>query len=251
MKYNVSPFVNAMLPNNANYDVWVKRFNKFFANENCDPTIHDEWYNHLLENIDEVKRLLQLGYLVDEYSGIATFDDSKVGQKVSFSMAYYIQRNYTKFIRKKALTVVGDYGITNLQLQMCGIKVVSSFMDNHLIPGAILTAIMNECVPYPINHYQFPTHDMLLACSVFDEQERAEHNWDKLLDQYAFGKEVYFTSNTFCYLKKFVNYDIIQALESPMDVYEVKDFENLQYGYTNKVYQINADTQVVSDNTSA
>lgn len=238
MNYNVSPFINAMKKDNANYDVWVKRFHKFFESENCDPVIHDEWYNHLLNNLDEVSRMLGLGYLIDPYSALASFDDHSIEEKNSFNVAYYIHRNYNDFIRKNVLTVVGDYGVTNLQLQLCGVKVVSSIMEKELIVGAMLTAIMNECMPYPINHYEFPTHDIVIACSVFDDDERAWHNWQSLLDQKGMGKEVYFSTNLFCSLKKFINYDIVQLLELPQEIYETKDLEDLRFGYTHKLYKL-------------
>lgn len=227
-----------MKKDNPNYDVWVKRFHKFFEAENCDPALHDEWYNHLIENIEEVKDKLSLGYLIDPYTALATFDDHRIENKNSFNVAYYIQRNYNDFIRKKVLTVVGDYGITNLQLQLCGIRVVSTIMEKELVVGSMLTAIMNECTPYPINHYNFPKHDIVIACSVFEGDDRAWHNWQALLDQKANGKEVYFSSNLFCSLKKFANYDIMDLLELPSEVYDKKDWEDLRFGYMHRLYKL-------------
>lgn len=238
MDYNLSPFINALELDNPNYKNWVHKIEKFFDNEHADPKLQDDWYDYLLEDIHRVKELMKLGYLIDDYTAIATFDDTFVGDKNSFNMAHYIQRNYDKFIRRNVMTLTGDYGITNIQLQLCGVKIVSSIMDRENITGSILTTILNEGFPYPINHYHFPKEDIIIACSVFDSEERAWKNWQALLDQRAQGKEVYFTSNTFSSLKSFIDYDIIELIESPLDVYEAKDIEDLRYGYTHKIYRI-------------
>ena len=238
MNYNLSPFYNSLELDNPNYNNWIHKFDKFFSNEQADPALQDEWYNYLIEDIYKVKELLKRGYLIDDYTALATFDDPFIGNKNSFNMAHYIQRSYDRFIRRNVVTVVGDYGITNIQLQLCGVRVVSSIMEKENIIGSILTAIMNEGIPYPINHYHFPKEDIIIACSVFDSEERAWHNWQALLDQKLSGKEVYFTSSEHCSLKKFMNYDIIELIESPLDVYEAKDIEDLKYGYTHKIYRM-------------
>lgn len=238
MEYNLSPFYNALTLDNPNYANWIRKFDAFFNNEYADPSLQDEWYNYLIEDIWRVKETLKLGYLIDPYTAIATFDDAYIETRNSFNMAHYIQRTYDRFIRKNALTMVGDYGITNIQLQLCGVRVVSSFIDQENVIGSILTTILNEGFPYPINRLNHAKEDIVIACSVFDHDKKAWDNWQKMLDYRADGKEVYFTSSKNCSLKKFMNYDIIDLVESPMDVYEVKDMEDLKYGYTNKIYKL-------------
>lgn len=238
MRYNISPFIETMKTTNVNYDTWVTRFQKFFDLEHPDPALHDEWYDHLLNNVEEVRYMMQLGYLIDPYTALATFDDNSMQHRNSFNVAYYISRHYHDFIRKNVLTVIGDYGVVNLQLQNCGVRVVSSIMQKEQITGAMLTAIMNECLPYPINHYKFPAHDVVIACSVFDGDEMAWHNWQSLLDQKANGKEVYFSSDHYCGLKKFANYDMMLLMEDPTEVFDQKDLEDLRFGYTHRIYKL-------------
>jgi hypothetical protein len=238
MEYNLSPFYNALSLNNPNYDNWIQKFDKFFSLEQAEPALYDEWYNHLIEDNYRVKEILRLGYLVDSYTAIATFDDPFVGTRNSFNMAHYIQRTYDRFIRKNVLTMIGDYGVTNIQLQLCGVNIVSSNMKLENVTGSMLTTILNEGYPYPINRQEHEKEDIVIACSIFDYDNEAWNNWQGLLDRRADGTEVYFTSSKNCSLKKFVNYDIIDLIESPLDVYEVSDLDDLKYGYTHKLYRL-------------
>ena len=156
----------------------------------------------------------------------------------SFNMAKFISDHYQHFFSKKILTVCADFGILNIQAKMCGLNIVSSIQKEYLNAGTVLACIGNNCPPYPINKFDFDEEDVIMMSCVFQDEDLAYKNWEFMLDKRLDGKEVFFTSNTFEHLRRYVNYDKIELVIDPSKVYLPDDYADLTYGYSNKIYRL-------------
>jgi hypothetical protein len=76
-----------------------------------------------------------------------------------------------------------------------------------------------------------------MSC-VFENEELSYKNWEFMLDKRLSGKDVFFTTNTFLYLKNFINYDKIELINTPSKEYYPEDYAEISYGYTNKIYRL-------------
>ena len=52
------------------------------------------------------------------------------------------------------------------------------------------------------------------------------------------GKEVFFTSNSYFYLRRYMNYDKIELVFDPQKVYNSEDYSDMAYGYMNRIYRL-------------
>lgn len=240
MIYNLNPILTLLNPDDTNSVTWKERLQSFFENPDYDPDLQDSYYNILINNINngQVKSLLSNGYFVDPYTGLFSFPHSMIEATHSFNLAYFISSNHQHFFGKKILTVVDDFGMVNIQLKMCGLDLASSFQKNDFNVGTVLACIGNNSPPYPINKTDFPEEDVIIMSCVFQDEQRAYDNWEYMLDRRIDGKEVYFTSNTYFYLRRFMNYDRIQLLVEPKKVYRAEDYADISYGYMNKIYRL-------------
>lgn len=238
MKYNIFPILKKIKKDDSNYENWKDRLTSFFSNIEYDPIVQDTYYDTLINNLDEVETLINSGYLIDDISGLFTFNSSVCETKHSFNFARYLNNNYQHFYGKKILTVCGDYGILNVQLRLAGLNVVSSIQAPHLIVGSILTCIGNNSPIYPINKFDFEEEDVLIFSCVFNDDNLTYKNWNLMIDKKIDGKEVYFTSNNFCQLKKFMNTDRIQLESDPQKTYRMSDYIDISYGFKNRIYKI-------------
>lgn len=238
MKYNLTPFLTLLTERVPNADVWRERFTSFFNNEDYDPELTDWYYDKLINNVWDVEQMLKSGCLVDEYTGLFSFASSNIETAHSFNAALFVSGNVGHFYKKKILTICHDYGILNVQMKLCGLDVVSSVQKEFLNPGTVLTCIGNNSPPYPINRMEFPEEDVVFLSSVFDDDELAYVNWNYMLDKRLEGKEVFFTSNSFYHLRRYINYDRIDLVADPKKVYKPDDYADLSYGYMNKIYRL-------------
>lgn len=238
MIYNLSPILNLLTDQIPNADVWKERLTSFFGNEEYDGELQDWYYDKLINNIREVKTLLSGGYFVDSYTGLFSFPSSQMEATHSFNLAYFLSKNYQHFFGKKILTICADYGVLNIQLKMSGLELVSSVQKENFNVGTVLTCIGNNSPPYPINKLQFPKEDVIFMSCVFQEEDLTHQNWQYMLDKRADGREVFFTSNTYFYLRRYMNYDRIELVVDPRKVYDPQDYADISYGYMNKIYRL-------------
>lgn len=236
MKYNLNPFFDLMDESVPSHDIWKERFRKFFFSPNVKEEHKDLYYNILINNYNSLRPLLNEGYLIDEYSGIFTFNVPQMRGIHSFNMANFIRRNHMFFYKKSIKTMTMDFGIVNIQLQQCGLKLDNVIMPIYSIPGAALLVIGNDCMPYDFKNDN--DYDVLIACNVFNTEDQAWENWNALFDAHLSGKKVFFTSPSFVELRKFVNYDRIKQVENPVEIYDPETYANGDLGYMNKIYQI-------------
>lgn len=236
--YNLTPFTTLLTENVPSADVWRERITSFFHNEEYDAELQDWYYDRLINSIYEVKHLLDRGSFVDPYTGLFSFPSNAIEGAHSFNLAYFISQNYQHFYGKKILTVCADYGIMNAQLKLCGLNLVSAVQKESYNIGTILTCIGNNSPPYPINKFEFPEEDVLILSSVFQEDDLAYRNWEYMIDKRAVGKEVFFSSNTYYYLRKFMDYDKIELVVDPQKMYNSEDYSDISYGYMNRIYRL-------------
>ena len=175
---------------------------------------------------------------MDPYTGLFSFSSFDIESSHSFNLAYFISKNYQHFFRKKILTVCADYGILNVQMKLCGLDVVSSVQKETFNVGTVLACIGNNSPPYPINKFEFPEEDVLIMSCVFQEDDLSYKNWEYMIDKRAEGKEVFFTSNTYVHLRKYMNYDKIELGVDPQKMYNSEDYSDITYGYMNRIYRI-------------
>lgn len=237
MIYNLSPLLNILTPEIPNRKVWEEKIVSFFENKDYDPALQDWYYDTLVSYNLHVKNFIKNGYLIDPYTGLFTFDTPQLRGSHSFNMAHFISSNYQHFYQKRILTLSHDYGMMNIQLKMCGLNLVSAVQKEYLEIGSALACIGNNCPPYTINNFDVEEDVILLSC-VFQEEALAYKNWEFMLDKRLDGKEVFFTSNTFNHLRQFINYDRIEPLIDPQEVYKEEDYADMTYGYMNKIYRL-------------
>ena len=238
MIYNLSPIFKFLSPENTNSKIWKERITSFFDNKEYDGELQDWYYDKLLSNPEEVDYYLNGGILIDEYTGLFSPNSSYTVGTHSFNLAYFISKNYQHFFNKKILTVCSDFGIVNIQAKMCGLNIVSSIQKEHLNVGTVLACIGNNCPPYPINKFDFEEEDVLMMSCVFRDPDLTYKNWQFMLDKRLEGKEVFFSSNTFSFLKDYINYDRIELINEPHKEYRPEDYAELTYGYGNKIYRL-------------
>ena len=238
MIYNLNPFLTLLDESVPNAGVWRERFVSFFNNQEYDPELMDWYYNKLINSFHDVEVLLKSGCLVDSYTGLFSFDNPEVEGAHSFNLALFISGNAGHFYKKRMLTICHDFGILNVQAKLCGLDIVSSVQKEYLNPGTVLACIGNNSPPYPINHMEFPPEDVLILSNVFQDDELSYTNWQYMLDKRLEGKEVFFTSNSFYFLRRYINYDRIELVTQPNKVYNPEDYANLSYGYKNYIYRL-------------
>lgn len=219
-------------------DTWRNRFTSFFNNEEYDGELQDWYYNKLIANIDEVRSYLENGYFVDPYTGLFSFPSQYIEAAHSFNVALFISQHHQHFFGRKILTLCSDFGMMNVQMKLCGLDVVSSIQKEYLNVGTILTCIGNDSPPYPINRFEFPEEDVLFASCVFQDDDLAHANWEFMVDKRTEGKEVFFTSNSYFFLRRYMNYDMIELIIDPKKVYKPEDYADISYGYMNKIYRL-------------
>lgn len=237
MKYNLTPFTTILTENVPSADVWKDRITSFFINEEYDPELQDRYYDVLINNFYEVKNLINRGYFVDSYTGLFSFPSANIEGAHSFNLAKFLSDNYQHFYKKRIVTVCADYGILNVQLKLIGLDLVTAVQKEHFIPGSVLCCIGNNAPPYPINKFEFPEEDVLIMSNVFQEDDLTYRNWEYMVDKRAFGKEVFFTSNTYYYLRNYMNYDKIELVIDPQKMYNSEDYSDISYGYMNRIYR--------------
>lgn len=238
MIYNLSPILSLLTEQVPSSDIWKERFTSFFTNEEYDGELQDWYYDKLINNIYEVNALLSGGYFVDPYTGLFSFPSEHIEASHSFNFALFLSANHQHFYGKKILTVCSDFGMLNIQLKMAGLDLVSSVQKEYYNVGTVLACIGNNSPPYPINRFEFPEENVILMSCVFQDDELAYKNWEYMLDKRVEGKEVYFTSNTYFYLRRYLNYDRIELIVDPKKVYKPEDYADISYGYMNKIYRL-------------
>jgi len=238
MIYNLEPIKILITENTPSGDIWIERLNHFFAQDDYDPYLTDWYYDKLINNISEVKSLLNNGYFIDPYSGLFSFPSLNIEANHSFNLAYFINKNPQQFFGKKILTLCSDFGIVNIQAKMCGLNVVSAIQKEYLNVGSILCCIGNGAPPYPINKFDFEQEDVMILSCVFQDDDLSYKNWEMMVDMKAQGKEVFFTSNSYFFLRKYMNYDKIELVIDPKKVYNEDDYADMAYGYMNKIYRL-------------
>lgn len=238
MNYNLSPFIGLLDENTPNTEIWKQRFESFFYNEEYDPELQDWYYNKLLDNISETKNILRGGYFVDPYTGLFSFPSEDIEGSHSFNVAFFLSANHGRFYKKNILTICADYGILNVQMKMCGLNVVSSVQKEYYNVGSVLACIGNNSPPYPINRFEFPEEDVIFMSCVFQDDDLAYKNWEFMIEKKLEGKDVFFTSNTYFFLRRYMNYEKIELVIDPKTVYNPEDYADISYGYMNKIYRL-------------
>lgn len=238
MIYNLSPFLNLLTYQVPSAETWRERFTSFFNNEEYDGDLQDWYYDRLISNIDEVKNYLLNGYVADPYTGLFSFPSSDIEASHSFNVALFVSKHPQHFFGKKILTICSDFGILNVQMKLCGLNIVSSVQKEYYNVGTVLACIGNNSPPYPINRFEFPEEDVVFMSCVFQDDDLAYKNWEFMLDKKAERKEVYFTSNTYFYLRQYMDYDKIELIIDPKKVYKPEDYADISYGYMNKIYRL-------------
>lgn len=236
MRYNINPFYDLLDETVPSRDTWRERFKMFFENTNTDKALLDLYYNLLINNYNNLYPLLITGYLIDPYSGLFTFDEPFMKGLHTFNMANFIRRNHIFFNKKSIKTISADFGLTNIQIKQCGLKLTNVSLPIQCIPGSALLVIGNYSTPYEFKNEDDP--DVIFASHVFDTEDSAWENWNMLFDLSIQGKDVFFTSSTFNELKKFINYDRIQQMEIPSEIYDSETYSSLDLGFMNKIYRI-------------
>lgn len=233
MRYNLSPFDNVFNTDISTHNIIKGRLHSFFNNAN---SVTDQYYDILINGYYLIPFIINSETLVDEYSGLFTFNSVDMSTRHSFNLANFIRRNYLNFANKKIRTLCSDYGLIDMQIKQCGLTLsnVSIPYFNHV--GAVLAVIGNDCYPYSLDISG--EYDIIFASNVFETPDQAWENWNMLLDEHVSGKEVYFSSNSFDYLKNFANYDRIELVENPIDIYDKNIYAMGEYGYRHKIYKI-------------
>jgi len=240
MIYNLSPILNLLSKEDTTSQIWKERIQSFFSNAEYDSELQDFYYDALIQNINnlDVKDLMSNGNLIDPYTGLFSFPHHNIEAAHSFNMARFISKNYQSFFGKKILTITQDFGILNIQLKLCGLNLVSSFQKEEYVAGSVLACIGNNSPPYPINKTNFPEEDTIFLSCVFQDENLSYANWEYMIDRRLDGKEVFFTSNTYFYLRRYLNYDKIELVMDPHKEYNSEDYANISYGYMNRIYRL-------------
>jgi hypothetical protein len=238
MIYNLSPITNLLTPDLPNRDVWRERIQSFFHSQEYDAELQDWYYDKLISNISEVDQLLRGINYVDPYTGLFSMPSPHIEATHSFNFAKFISDHYQHFYGKKILTVCADFGILNIQAKFSGLNLISSIQKEYYNIGTVLTCIGNNCPPYPINKFDFEEEDVIMMSCVFQEDDLTYKNWEFMLDKRLNGKEVFFTSNTYVYLRRYMNYDKIELVIDPKKMYNSEDYADISYGYMNKIYRL-------------
>lgn len=238
MIYNLSPILNLLTPALPNADVWRERIQSFFSNKEYDAELQDWYYDKLISNIQEVKELLHGINFVDSYTGLFSMPSPYIEATHSFNIAKFIGDHYQHFYGKKILTVCADFGMLNIQAKFSGLNLLSSIQKEYFNTGTVLACIGNNCPPYPINKFDFEEEDVIIMSCVFQEDDLSYKNWEFMLDKKLDGKEVFFTSNTYVYLRRYMNYDKIELVIDPKKMYNQEDYADISYGYMNKIYRL-------------
>jgi len=238
MIYKLTPLLTLLKGRITTADTWHNRFVSIFNNEEYDSELQDWYYEKLISNIDEVKMYLENGYFIDPYTGLFSFPSPHIEATHSFNLALFISQHHQHFFGKKILTVCSDFGILNVQMKLCGLNVVSSVQKENLNVGTALACIGNDSPPYPINRMTFPEEDAVFMSCVFQEDDLTYKNWELMIDKRAEGKEVFFTSNSYFFLRRYMNYDKIEVIIDPKKVYKSDDYADISYGYMNKIYRL-------------
>lgn len=238
MTYNISPFLAILTDKIPNAEIWKNKFTSFFQNKEYDPVLQDWYYDKLIDNISEVQKTLEAGYFVDSYTGLFSFPSPHIEASHSFNLARFVNDNYQHFYNKKILTLCADFGVMNIQMKMCGLNVVSSVQKEYYNVGSVLACIGNNVPPYPINRFEFPEEDVVFLSCVFQEDELSYVNWEYMIEKKLASKEVFFTSNSYFYLRRYMNYDRIELVIDPQKMYNKEDYADISYGYMNKIYRL-------------
>jgi hypothetical protein len=244
MRYNLSPVTRVLetLYENTR-GAFPQQLHSYLANtfhnKDYDKEVLDSYYDILISDIPEVERLVLSDKLVEPYTGLFTFDTLQTTTTKSFNLAYFIERNAPLFHGKRIFILNHDYGMVNIQAKFCGLNVVNTLQKKYLNVGSVLACIGNQGHPYPLNiTTELPDYDVLIMSCVFQDTDASWTNWNYMVDARAYGKEVYFTSNTFIHLKNYVDYDRLQIMEHPVHIYKSDEYFNISYGYMNKIYQV-------------
>lgn len=237
MEYNLNPILKSLDKSSPYAQTWRENFETFFSQQSFDPVIQDFYYNAIVHNLEDVKTLLASSYLIDSYSGLFTFDVLP-SEMDSFSLALFIEKNFIKFKDKKITSISFDYGISNVQTKLCGLNLVNSIVPTSMIVASVLTCIGNKAPPYLINSEDGRDFDTLFVSNAFGTEDLAYAYWNFMLDQYASKKEVFFKTNTFTHLKKYINFDKIEVVMDSKTVYDADHLSNLKIDYRNKIYRI-------------
>lgn len=224
-----------MVRNVPSSDIWKERIEKFFANEHYEPILQDQYYNILLGNIQSIRYTLNHGYLIDDYSGLFSFDTPETKSFHAFNIANFVRRNHRHFFKKSIQTMCADYGMLNIQIKLCGLDLQSAALPSNNLVGGVLAVIGNDCTPYPFVNEEC---DVIFASNVFNEEEQAYRIWSFLYEKHSRGKEVFITSNSFHHLKHIVSYDKLKLMENPSEIYDAETYSNGDLGYMTKIYQI-------------
>jgi hypothetical protein len=235
MIYNLSPIYNLSVPN---VSIWNERLLQFFSNEDYDATLQDWYYDKIIDNINEVQELLNAGYFVDPYTGLFSIPSPHIEATHSFNLAHFISKHPQHFFGKRILTVCADFGMLNIQAKLSGLNIVSSIQKEYYNVGTVLACIGNNSPPYPINVFDFPDEDVVFMSCVFQDDDLAYKNWEFMMEKRIEGKEVFFTSNSYFYLRRYMNYDKIELVIDPRTVYNEEDYSDISYGYMNRIYRL-------------
>lgn len=235
MIYNLSPIYNLSVPN---VGTWSERFLQFFSNEDYDAALQDWYYDKIIDNINEVQELLNAGYFVDPYTGLFSIPSPHIEATHSFNLAHFIGKHPQHFFGKRILTVCADFGMLNIQAKLSGLNIVSSIQKEYYNVGTVLACIGNNSPPYPINVFDFPDEDVVFMSCVFQDDDLAYKNWEFMMEKRIEGKEVFFTSNSYFYLRRYMNYDKIELVIDPRTVYNEEDYSDISYGYMNRIYRM-------------
>lgn len=235
MIYNLSPIYNLSVPN---VGTWSERFLQFFSNEDYDAALQDWYYDKIIDNINEVQELLNAGYFVDPYTGLFSIPSPHIEATHSFNLAHFIGKHPQHFFGKRILTVCADFGMLNIQAKLSGLNIVSSIQKEYYNVGTVLACIGNNSPPYPINVFDFPDEDVVFMSCVFQDDDLAYKNWEFMMEKRIEGKEVFFTSNSYFYLRRYMNYDKIELVIDPRTVYNEEDYSDISYGYMNRIYRL-------------
>ena len=235
MKYNLSPFNDVLDETVPASEDWKEKFHLYFNNPHYDANMLDQYYNVLLQNTKLIKRVLECGYLVDEYSGLFGLNVPNIQYGHPFNMVNFIRRNHTFFYKKKLATISADYGLMNVQILQCGLELTFSSIAFEHWAGMMLTNIGNQCKPYMPGVSEF---DALFVANSFNNDQQAYANWNFMINKHLDGKEVYFTTTSFKHLRKFFIPEKIEQVEDPESIYDAVDYANVDMGYMNKIYRI-------------
>jgi hypothetical protein len=221
-----------------NVGTWSERFLQFFSNEDYDAALQDWYYDKIIDNINEVQELLNAGYFVDPYTGLFSIPSPHIEATHSFNLAHFIGKHPQHFFGKRILTVCADFGMLNIQAKLSGLNIVSSIQKEYYNVGTVLACIGNNSPPYPINVFDFPDEDVVFMSCVFQDDDLAYKNWEFMMEKRIEGKEVFFTSNSYFYLRRYMNYDKIELVIDPRTVYNEEDYSDISYGYMNRIYRL-------------